>query len=147
MDIPSEMRVKLARFIEQRRGRTDATNIICNSCLEKADKIAMEGGAGPEWDRFTVSESLARIIDHSSCEQWIRLCLWLQGILDTSYVPWNEIRTKVKRRVNLFVENEWRNILFLTEEEMIHMTRAIIYGDNHGWSQNMWEEKWRKEMV
>ena len=148
MDTSSEMRVKLARFIEQRRGRTDATNIICNSCLELGDEIAIEGD-GYEWSASIVSEGLS-FTEHSSCEGWMRLSLWLQGVLEASHVPWNQMLAEVKRRVNLFVENEWRYILFLMEEEMVNMTREIIFCDWHDFwrsKQRFWEKIWRNQMV
>ena len=145
MDISSEMRVKLARFIEQRRGRTDATNIICNSCLEFGDKMAIEGdGCG-----WSVSEGLS-FTEHSSCEGWMRLSLWLQGLLEASHVPWNQMLAEVERRVSLFMENEWRYILFLMKEEMGNMTREIIFCDWHDFwrsKQQFWEKIWRNEMV
>ena len=134
------MRVKLARFVEERR--------VCPSCLEGADEIAIKGESVHPWGEVTtVSEKLAIDIEHSSCEKWIRLSWWLHGVLEASYIPWNEMRAEIKRRVDLYVEDEdqWRNILLLMEEEMLHMTREVIWHDRH--KQHVWEEKWRDEMV
>jgi len=141
MTNPSEMRVKLARFVEERR--------VCTSCLGGADRIAIEGESVSWGEVITVSEKLGfeNFIEHSSCEKWIRLSWWLFGVLDASYVPWDEMRAEIKRRVDLYVEDEdqWRNILLLMEEEMVHMTREVIWWDRH--KQHVWEEKWRDEMV
>ena len=139
MASPSEMRVKLARFVEQSK--------VCPDCLEEADKIVMRGDVERDWGTVTVSDQLQRDCHHDHCETWVRLSLWLLGELDVSYVPWVDLHAYV--RCNMYMhrnEKMWDGVFLLMEEELENMTRTVClkgaWGNWHGWV-NEWNEVWR----
>jgi hypothetical protein len=141
MPKPSKVRVKLARFVEQRK--------VCPDCLEEADKIVMRGDVVGYWKTVTVSGQLQRDCHHERCETWVRLSLWLLGDLDVNDVPWVDLHAYV--RSNMYMhpnEKMWDGVFLLMEEELENMTRTLCleyqWGMRgwHGWV-NEWNEVWR----
>jgi hypothetical protein len=139
MSRPSEMRVKLARFVEQSK--------VCPGCIEEADKIVMRGDGEQDWGTVTVSDQLQRDCHHERCETWVRLSLWLLGELDVSDVPWVHLHAYV--RSNMYMhpnEKMWDGVFLLMEEELENMSRTLClkgaWGNWHGWVDE-WNEVWR----
>tara|TARA_B100000214_G_scaffold362184_1_gene326374 strand:- start:750 stop:1172 length:423 start_codon:yes stop_codon:yes gene_type:complete len=139
MKKPSEMRFKLARFVERKK--------VCPECLEAADCITIRGDIQNDWRVTTVSNQLQTDCLHQNCETWIRLSLWLQGELNVSFIPWVDLHAYIS--CNLYLEpkeKKWSQIFLLMEEEMEHMIRDVILKVPCTQHQEEWEKEWMEKM-
>ena len=140
MKKPSEMRFKLARFVERKK--------VCPECLEAADFITIRGDIQNDWRVTTVSDQLQTDCLHQYCEAWIRLSLWLQGELNVSFIPWVDLHAYIN--CNLYLEpkeKKWSQIFLLMEEEMEHMIRDVILKPPCTQNQEEWEKEWMEKMA